>query len=76
MIFRGMALLDQVHDIVFPRVVLYPDADALASLRLVDVQVFVLHGLDGLGKVGGVPSQVDGISYLESSLVDLNDCDV
>jgi len=76
MIFRGMALLDQIHDIVFPGVVLYPDADALACARLVDVQVFVLHGLDGLGKVGGVTFQVNGISHLEGSLVELDDCDV
>lgn len=62
----------QIHNIVFPGMVLHQETDDLAGRCLVDVQVFIFNGLDLLDKISTMARDMDRISRFERSLVDLD----
>lgn len=65
-------LLDEIHDIMLPHMVLGLEANALAGGRLVNILVLVLHGFYFLDEVSYVPFDMDHIFSLERSLVQLH----
>ena len=65
-------LFYQIHNVVFTDMIIYLEADALACRGLVNMPVFILHRVNGLGKIGDMAFYVNLTAYPERTFVYLD----